>query len=57
MNHVIDEDLISESFDLIDDTDDRPALVLPRPRAVDDLDRWNLAPVPRRSRRPLEVSF
>lgn len=41
----------------LDDADDSAALVLPRPTLVDDLDRWNLAPVLRRSRRPLEVSF
>lgn len=47
MNHVIDEDDMPETFNTIDDTDSRPVLILPRPRPVDELQRWKLRPAPR----------
>jgi hypothetical protein len=57
MTHLIDDDDLTDARSTVRPTEDRVALVLPRPRPVELLCRWALRPVPIRSARPLEESL
>jgi hypothetical protein len=59
MNHIIDQDDLTDAISSVRPTEDRPApaVEIRRPTPIGEIPRWGLKPVPPRSRRRLEASF